>query len=51
MRAADASEVKQLVLFHHDPGRDDAGMDKLLREVRKHRKATIAAKEAMVIQL
>ncbi|MBN9684893.1 MBL fold metallo-hydrolase [Corallococcus exiguus] len=51
VRAADASEVKQLVLFHHDPGRDDAGMDKLLREVRKHRKATIAAKEAMVIQL
>nr|WP_164019782.1 MBL fold metallo-hydrolase [Pyxidicoccus trucidator] len=51
VRAADASEVKTLVLFHHDPGRDDAAMDKLLRQVRKHRPEAIAAKESMVIKL
>jgi ribonuclease BN (tRNA processing enzyme) len=51
VRAADAASVKTLVLFHHDPGRDDAGMDKLLRQVRKHRPEAIAAKESMVIAL
>ncbi|WP_163992975.1 MBL fold metallo-hydrolase [Pyxidicoccus caerfyrddinensis] len=51
VRAADAAGVKTLVLFHHDPGRDDAGMDKLLRQVRKHRPEAIAAKESMVIAL
>lgn len=49
--AADAAQVKTLVLFHHDPGRDDAAMDKLLRQVRKHRPEAIAAKEAMVLKL
>ncbi|MCY1022445.1 MBL fold metallo-hydrolase [Pyxidicoccus sp. MSG2] len=51
VRAADAADVKTLVLFHHDPGRDDASMDKLLRQVRKHRPEAIAAKESMVIKL
>ncbi|MCP3137734.1 MBL fold metallo-hydrolase [Pyxidicoccus xibeiensis] len=51
VRAADAADVKTLVLFHHDPGRDDASMDKLLRQVRKHRPEAIAAKESMVIAL
>ncbi|RYZ39759.1 MAG: MBL fold metallo-hydrolase [Myxococcaceae bacterium] len=51
VKAADASDVKQLVLFHHDPGRDDAAMDKLVREVRKHRPEAIAAKEALVLKL
>lgn len=51
VRAADVSGVKTLVLFHHDPGRDDADMDKLLRQVRKQRPEAIAAKELMVITL
>ena len=51
VHAADASGVKTLVLFHHDPGRDDADMDKLLRQVRKQRPEAIAAKELMVITL
>lgn len=51
VRAADSAGVKTLVLFHHDPGRDDVSMDKLLRQVRKHRPETIAAKESMVITL
>ncbi|MCE9670426.1 MBL fold metallo-hydrolase [Myxococcus stipitatus] len=48
--AANASKVKTLVLFHHDPGRDDASMDRLLRQVRKHRPEAIAAKESMVLE-
>jgi phosphoribosyl 1,2-cyclic phosphodiesterase len=51
VHAANTSQVKTLVLFHHDPARDDAGMDKLLRQVRKHRPEAIAAKEAMVLKL
>jgi phosphoribosyl 1,2-cyclic phosphodiesterase len=51
VHAANAAEVKTLVLFHHDPGRDDASMDKLLRQVRKLRPEAIAAKESMVIKL
>lgn len=47
--AADAADVKRLVLFHHEPTRDDEGMEKLLKEVRKHRPEAIAAKEAMVL--
>jgi len=49
--AANAAKVKTLVLFHHDPGRDDAAMDRLLRQVRKHRPEAIAAKESMVLEL
>jgi ribonuclease BN (tRNA processing enzyme) len=51
VHAANTSKVKTLVLFHHDPARDDAGMDKLLRQVRKHRPEAIAAKEAMLLKL
>ena len=31
---ARAADVKRLVLFHHDPGRDDAGVDALVRAAR-----------------
>ena len=34
--AADRAKAKTLVLFHHEPIRDDAGMDALLREVKRH---------------
>ncbi len=33
---ATAAHVKRLVLFHHDPARDDAGVDALLRDARSH---------------
>ncbi|XXF75128.1 MBL fold metallo-hydrolase [Myxococcaceae bacterium GXIMD 01537] len=51
VRAADESKVKTLVLFHHDPTRDDASMARLLRTVRKHRPEAIAARESMVIDV
>lgn len=51
VHAANEAQVKTLVLFHHDPTRDDAGMARLLRAVRKHRPEAIAAKESMVIDV
>ncbi|SEL20122.1 Phosphoribosyl 1,2-cyclic phosphodiesterase [Stigmatella aurantiaca] len=51
VRAANESQAKTLVLFHHDPSRDDAGMTRLLRQVRKHRPEAIAAREQMVLQV
>ncbi len=51
VHAANASQAKTLVLFHHDPGRDDAGMSRLVRQVRKHRPEAIAAQEDMILKL
>lgn len=51
VRAANESQAKTLVLFHHDPGRDDASMNRLLRQVRKHRPEAIAAQEDMLLRL
>lgn len=51
VKAADKCKAKKLVLFHHDPTRDDAGMEKLLRDVRKHRPEAIAARELLVLKL
>lgn len=51
IEAADAAKAKKLVLFHHDPKRDDAALDKLLRLVRRRRPEAVAAAEAMVLSL
>ena len=51
VRVADRSETKKLVLFHHEPTRDDAGMEQLLKRVRKQRPEAIAARESQVISL
>ncbi|MBL8913963.1 MAG: hypothetical protein JNM17_24885 [Archangium sp.] len=51
VKVADTAEIGTLVLFHHDPTRTDDKLDELLREVKKARKATIAAKEGLIIKL
>ena len=51
IKAADASGAKQLVLFHHEPTRDDEGMEELLRAVKKFRPDAVAARETQVITL
>lgn len=48
---ATLAKVKKLVLFHHDPTRDDAAMDKLLRLARKLRPEAVAARESMVLDV
>lgn len=50
VNAADRSEARTLVLFHHDPMRDDAGVERVLRAVRRHRPEAIAARESMVLR-
>jgi phosphoribosyl 1,2-cyclic phosphodiesterase len=45
VNAADRAEVRKLVLFHHEPTRVDAELEKLVRNVRKFRPEAIAARE------
>ena len=51
VKLADVAEVETLVLFHHEPGRTDAALDKLVKEARRVRKATIAASEGLKLVL
>jgi phosphoribosyl 1,2-cyclic phosphodiesterase len=48
---AKAAGVKKLVLFHHDPGRNDAGVDALAAAAAKCFPAAVAASEGLVIDL
>ncbi|HEX8440141.1 MBL fold metallo-hydrolase [Archangium sp.] len=51
VETANAAKVKKLVLFHHDPNRDDDAMDRFVEEVRKHRPEVIAAVELDTLKL
>lgn len=50
-RIADAAGVRQAVLFHHEPGHDDAFMDGVAREAGALRPGTVVAREGMTIHL
>jgi phosphoribosyl 1,2-cyclic phosphodiesterase len=50
-RLARVAEVKQLVLFHHDPKRDDAAVAELERRARERFAESVAAREGMQIEL
>lgn len=43
--------VKKLVLFHHDPDRDDESVDKILQCARDHFDDVVAAKEGLALTL
>ncbi|MEQ1501107.1 MAG: MBL fold metallo-hydrolase [Myxococcota bacterium] len=49
VRIADAANVKQLVVFHHDPSHDDAVMDEIAAEVERARPGTVVAREGLVV--
>jgi len=51
IKAARAAHARKLVLFHHDPTRDDEGMEALLRAVKRFRPEAIAARESQVLKL
>ncbi len=51
VEVANEARVKQLVLFHHEPTRDDENMDRFVEQVRKHRPDVIAAKELETLKL
>ncbi|MCA9546049.1 MAG: MBL fold metallo-hydrolase [Myxococcales bacterium] len=48
---AQAAQVKRLALFHHDPTRDDAGVDSLESLARLEFPRTFAAREGMGVAL
>jgi ribonuclease BN (tRNA processing enzyme) len=48
---AEAARVKQLALFHHDPGHDDAFMDALGERARARFANTVVAREGIEIAL
>ncbi len=51
VRIARAARVKRLVLFHHDPSRDDRQIDEMVALAREHFAATEAAREGSSITL
>ena len=51
VRIAKECQVKKLILFHHDPDRDDRSVDKILERAQDHFDTVIAAKEGLVVKL
>ena len=51
VKVAEEAGVGTLALFHHDPTRTDDALDALIKRVKKVRKATVAAREGLVIRL
>ena len=51
VRLCEAAGADRLVLFHHDPRRDDEAMDRLGAEAARRRPGTLAAREGMVLSL
>lgn len=51
VKVADEAEASTLVLFHHEPTRTDASLDALMKQVRKARKQTVAAREGLRLTL
>lgn len=49
LRIADAGSVGQVALFHHDPGRDDAAVDRIAASAMAARPGTVAATEGMTL--
>jgi phosphoribosyl 1,2-cyclic phosphodiesterase len=50
-RLCDLASVKQLVIFHHDPGHDDDFMDQVAAAAERQRPGTVVAREGMVLAL
>ncbi len=49
VRLAEASGARRLVLFHHDPGHDDAFLDEVAAAAAARRPGTLVAREGMVL--
>ncbi len=50
VRLADAAAVRTLVVFHHDPGHDDAFMDEVAADAAAARPGTVVAQEGLVLR-
>jgi phosphoribosyl 1,2-cyclic phosphodiesterase len=51
VRLAEAANVKQVAVFHHDPDRDDAALDVAMAAAQKARAGTFAAREGLELRI
>jgi phosphoribosyl 1,2-cyclic phosphodiesterase len=51
VKVAEKARVEHLVLFHHDPERDDDAMDEIVEKARGYFPNTVGAREGAVIDL
>ncbi len=51
VRLAEAAGAKQLVIFHHDPDRDDAALDAIAAAAQQARAGTLVAREGLELKL
>ena len=51
VRLAEVAGVRRLVLFHHEPGRDDQALAQIEQQAAARRAGTLAAREGMLIEL
>lgn len=51
VKVAQLAGVKQLALFHHDPQRDDDGLEQIEKEAKKRFKGSVAAYEGLEIEI
>lgn len=51
VKVAQAANVKQLVIFHHDPSHNDDFMDQIGRDTSSHFEGSVIAREGMEINL
>ena len=51
VQAAQAADAETLVLFHHDPERDDVALRALERRAQRKRPGTLAAREGMTLSV
>ncbi|MFN3230622.1 MAG: MBL fold metallo-hydrolase [Alphaproteobacteria bacterium] len=51
VRLADAAGVETFVIFHHDPGHDDAFMDRVAQEASRLRPGTIVAQDGLELDV
>jgi phosphoribosyl 1,2-cyclic phosphodiesterase len=49
VRLCEKAKAGRLVIFHHDPGHDDAFMDQVAKEAEAVRPGTLVAREGMVL--
>lgn len=51
VKLANAASVKAFVIFHHDPGHDDAFMDEVAKAAETARSGTVVAREGLMLQI
>lgn len=51
IRVARECKAKKLILYHHDPDRDDAGVDAIIKRAGDNFDDVVAAREGLVIKL